>query len=34
MDEGMTMVYRATDPALLAAVKPGDKIKFATASSS
>jgi Cu(I)/Ag(I) efflux system periplasmic protein CusF len=29
MDEGMTMVYRAADPAMLAAVKPGDKIKFA-----
>ena len=29
MDEGMTMVYRAVDPAILAAVKPGDKIKFA-----
>jgi Cu/Ag efflux protein CusF len=29
MDESMTMVYRAADPAMLAAVKPGDKIKFA-----
>jgi Cu(I)/Ag(I) efflux system periplasmic protein CusF len=29
MDEGMIMVYRAADPAMLAAVKPGDKIKFA-----
>jgi len=29
MDEGMTMVYRAADPAMLHAVKPGDKIKFA-----
>jgi Cu/Ag efflux protein CusF len=29
MDEGMTMVYRATDPASLGALKPGDKIKFA-----
>ena len=29
MDENMTMVYRAADPAMLAAVKPGDKIKFA-----
>ena len=29
MDEGMTMVYRAADPAMLTAVKPGDKIKFA-----
>lgn len=28
MDEGMTMVFRVTDPAMLAAVKPGDKIKF------
>lgn len=29
MEEGMTMVYRAADPAMLNAVKPGDKIKFA-----
>lgn len=29
MDEGMTMVYRAADSAMLNAVKPGDKIKFA-----
>jgi Cu(I)/Ag(I) efflux system protein CusF len=29
MDEGMTMVYRAADPAMLNAVKPGDKIRFA-----
>jgi len=29
MDEGMTMVYRAADPAMLNAVKPGDRIKFA-----
>ena len=29
MDEGMTMVYRAADPSMLAIVKPGDKIKFA-----
>jgi Cu/Ag efflux protein CusF len=29
MDEGMTMVYRAADPAMLTAIKPGDKIKFA-----
>lgn len=29
MDEGMTMVYRAADPAMLDTVKPGDKIKFA-----
>jgi Cu/Ag efflux protein CusF len=28
MDEGMTMVFRAQDPAMLKAVKPGDKIKF------
>jgi Cu/Ag efflux protein CusF len=28
MDEGM-MVYRAADPAMLNAVKPGDKVKFA-----
>jgi Cu/Ag efflux protein CusF len=28
MDEGMTMVYRAADPPMLTAVKPGDKIKF------
>jgi Cu/Ag efflux protein CusF len=28
MDEGMTMVYRAADPATLATVKPGDKIRF------
>jgi Cu(I)/Ag(I) efflux system protein CusF len=29
MDESMTMVYRAADPPMLNAVKPGDKIKFA-----
>jgi Cu/Ag efflux protein CusF len=29
MDEGMTMAYRAADPAMLSAVKPGDKIRFA-----
>jgi Cu(I)/Ag(I) efflux system protein CusF len=29
MDDNMTMVYRAADPAMLNAVKPGDKIKFA-----
>jgi Cu/Ag efflux protein CusF len=29
MDEGMTMVYRAADPAMLNAVKSGDKVKFA-----
>ena len=28
MDEGMTMVYRVQDPAMLKAVKAGDKIKF------
>ena len=28
MEEGMTMVFRASDPALLKQVKPGDKIKF------
>jgi Cu/Ag efflux protein CusF len=28
MDEGMTMVYRAQDPAMLGSVKAGDKIKF------
>jgi Cu(I)/Ag(I) efflux system periplasmic protein CusF len=28
MDEGMTMVYRAQDPAMLKAVKSGDKVKF------
>jgi Cu/Ag efflux protein CusF len=28
MDEGMTMVFRAADPAMLKAVKPGDKVKF------
>ena len=29
MDEGMTMAYRAADPAMLNAVMPGDKVKFA-----
>lgn len=29
MDDGMTMVFRAADPAMLKAVKVGDKIKFA-----
>src|ERR1700733_11298509 len=29
MDEGMTMVYPAADPASLREPKPGDKIKFA-----
>jgi Cu/Ag efflux protein CusF len=28
MDEGMTMVYRVQEPAMLKAVKAGDKIKF------
>jgi Cu/Ag efflux protein CusF len=28
MDEGMTMVYRAADPAMLGAVKSGDRIRF------
>ena len=28
MEEGMTMVFRAEDPALLNSVKPGDKIRF------
>ena len=28
MEEGMTMVYAAPDPSMLAAVKAGDKIKF------
>jgi Cu(I)/Ag(I) efflux system periplasmic protein CusF len=28
MDDGMTMVYKAQDPAMLNAVKAGDKIKF------
>jgi Cu/Ag efflux protein CusF len=28
MDDGMTMVYRVKDPAMLTAVKSGDKIKF------
>jgi len=28
MDDGMTMVYRAQDPAMLRAVKPGDRIRF------
>lgn len=30
MDEGMTMVFRAQDPAMLKAVKTGDKVKFET----
>jgi Cu(I)/Ag(I) efflux system protein CusF len=28
MDDGMTMVFRAQDPAMLKAVKAGDKVKF------
>jgi Cu/Ag efflux protein CusF len=28
MEDGMTMVFRAQDPAMLKAVKPGDKVKF------
>ncbi len=28
MEDGMTMVFRANDPAILKQVKPGDKIKF------
>lgn len=28
MDDGHTMVFRAQDPAMTKAVKPGDKIKF------
>ena len=28
MDEGMTMVFAVSDPALLTTVKAGDKIKF------
>jgi Cu/Ag efflux protein CusF len=28
MEDGMTMVFRAQDPALLKAVKPGDKVNF------
>lgn len=28
MDDGMTMVFRAQDPAMLTVVKPGDKIRF------
>jgi Cu(I)/Ag(I) efflux system protein CusF len=28
MDEGMTMVFKAEDPALLKSVKVGDKVKF------
>jgi len=28
MDQGMTMVFHAQDPAMLTSVKAGDKIKF------
>jgi len=28
MDDGMTMVFRTQDPAMLKAVKAGDKVKF------
>src|SRR6266511_4990217 len=28
MDDGMMMVFRAQDPAMLKAVKPGDRIRF------
>src|SRR5579871_1447164 len=28
MEEPMTMVYAVQDPAMLASVKPGDKVKF------
>jgi len=28
MDEGMTMVFKAQDPAMVKAVKAGDKVKF------
>jgi Cu/Ag efflux protein CusF len=28
MDEGMTMVFKAQDPAMLKSVKVGDKVKF------
>src|SRR5215217_7752241 len=28
MDDGMTMVFRAGDPAMVKAVKAGDKVKF------
>ncbi len=28
MDMGMTMVFRAKDPAMLTAVKAGDKVRF------
>jgi Cu/Ag efflux protein CusF len=28
MDEGMTMVFRAADPAMLNTVKAGDRVRF------
>jgi Cu(I)/Ag(I) efflux system periplasmic protein CusF len=28
MDEGMTMVFKASNPAMLKRVKPGEKIRF------
>ena len=28
MDEGMTMVFRVSDPTMLKAVKAGDKVRF------
>ena len=28
MDQGMTMVFRVTDPAMLRQVKVGDKVEF------
>jgi Cu(I)/Ag(I) efflux system periplasmic protein CusF len=28
MDHGMTMVFRAGDPAMLKRVRPGDRVKF------
>ena len=30
MEDGMTMVFREADPAMLKAVKAGDKVKFDT----
>ena len=30
MDDGMTMVFRAQNPAMLKSVKAGDKVKFET----
>jgi Cu/Ag efflux protein CusF len=28
MEDGMTMVFRAADPAMLKAVKAGDRVRF------